>query len=102
VITLLAAAHPTAYAAAVEVLAAIPNPGQGTPPPGSGGITTVLGWVAWVVFACCVGGLLMVAGKMALEHSRGGHMEMSGGVVKVIVAAIIAGSASGIIGAVLV
>lgn len=86
----------------VDVLAAVPNPGQGTPPPGSAGLLTLLGWVAWGVFACCVGGLLITAGRMALAHRRGEGVEVSGGVVTVLIATVIAGSASLIVGAVLV
>lgn len=89
-------------ASAVDVLAAVPNPGQGSPPPGSAGLLTILGWVAWGVFACCVGGLLMVAGRMALAHRRNEGIEVSGGVVTVLGATVIAGSAAAIVGAVLV
>lgn len=92
----------SANLAALDVLAAIPDPGQGEAPPGSDGFLTVLGWAAWVVFGLCVAGLLVVAGKMAIEHNRQGHVEVTGGVVKVLAAAVIAGSASAIIGAVLV
>lgn len=89
-------------ALAVAVLAAPPDPGQGVAPPGSAGLITLLGWVAWGVFACCVGGLLITAGRMALSHRRGEGVEVSGGVVSVLIATVIAGSASAIVGAVLV
>jgi hypothetical protein len=89
-------------AAAVDVLAAIPNPGQGTPPPGSGGLLTILGWAAWCVFAVIVGGVLIQAGRMGLAHRRGEGVEVTGGLVVALVAAVIAGSASAIVGAVLV
>jgi hypothetical protein len=88
--------------AAYDVLAAVPNPGQGTPPPGSGGLLTILGWIAWCVFAAIVAGVLMVAGRMAMAHRRGEGIEVSGGLVLTLAAAVIAGSASLIVGAVLV
>jgi hypothetical protein len=87
---------------AVDVLAAVPNPGQGTAPPGSQGLLTILGWAAWCVFGVIVAGLLIVAGRMALAHRRGEGAEVSGGIVLVLAAAVIAGSASAIVGAVLV
>jgi hypothetical protein len=88
-------------AAAVTVLAAPPDPGQGTPPPGSGGITTMLGWVAWVVFALCVVGVLIVAGTMAVAHRRGSGGEHASSLGWVLGACIVAGSASAIVGGVL-
>jgi len=87
--------------AAYDVLA-VPDPGQGTAPPGSGGLLTILGWGAWCVFAVIVGGVLMVAGRMAMAHRRGEGVEVSGGLVLTLAAAVIAGSAAAIVGAVLV
>lgn len=76
----------------------VPDPGQGTPPPGSAQITTVLGWVAWIVFACCVGGVLFCAGKMAVSHRRGEGGEHATGLAYTLGACIVAGSASAIVG----
>jgi hypothetical protein len=87
---------------AADVLAVIPNPGQGSAPPGSGGVMKILGWCAWIVFGAIVAGVLMVAGRMALAHRRGEGVEVSGGLVMTLAAAIIAGSASALVGAVLV
>jgi hypothetical protein len=35
---------------------AVPDPGQGVAPPGSGKLLTILQWTAWGVFALCVAG----------------------------------------------
>lgn len=45
-----------------------PTPVQ---PPGTQGLTTLLGWVAWGVTLLCVLGVLLVAAKMAVSHRRG-------------------------------
>ena len=52
------------------VLLDVVNPGTGTQPPGTQGIVTVMGYVAWVVCALCVAGVLLVAGRMALHQDR--------------------------------
>lgn len=88
------------HALAVTVLA-VPDPGQGTAPPGSGGITTILSWAAWVVFALCVVGVLSVAGAMAVAHRRGSGGEHASSLGWVLGACIVAGSASAIVGGVL-
>lgn len=77
---------------------AVPNPGQGTAPPGADKITTVLGWVAWGVFALCVAGVLFCAGKMAVSHRRGEGGEHATGLAYTLGACIVAGSASAIVG----
>ncbi|WP_028709597.1 hypothetical protein [Propionicicella superfundia] len=41
-------------------------------PPGSGGILTILSWVKWLCFAVAIAGVLIVGGRMAISHRRGG------------------------------
>ena len=48
----------------------IPAP-TGIQPPGTEGLTTILGWIAWGVTFLCVVGVFLVAGKMAFSHRRG-------------------------------
>ena len=76
----------------------IPNPGFGTPPPGSGGIMTILGWIAWAVTAACVGGILVGAIRMAISIRRGEFAEHAMGLGTVLFACILGGSAFGIVG----
>jgi hypothetical protein len=80
------------------LLVLAPNPGAGTPPPGAAKITTVLGWLAWLVFAACVAGILFCAGKMAVNHRRGEGAEHAAGLAYTLAACIVAGSASAIVG----
>ena len=82
------------------VAAAIPDPGQGLAPPGSGKFLTILQWFAWGVFAVCVGGVLYSAGRLALAHNQGGYGgQHQSGLIWTLVACVVAGSASLIVGA---
>ena len=81
---------------------AVVDPGQGAAPPGSGHLTTLVSYVAWGVTALCVVGVLIAAGKMAVAHHRGaGGGEHAAALGWVLVAAVIAGSASALVAAVI-
>ena len=78
----------------------IPDPGNGTAPPGSAKLLTILQWTAWGVFALCVGGVLIGAVKLFHAHQTGGvGSQQQTAIVWTLVACVIAGSASGIVGA---
>ena len=47
-------------------------------PPGTAGLMTVMGWVAWGVTFLCIIGVFLVAGKMAFSHRRGEGSEAVG------------------------
>lgn len=77
------------------------NPGTGTAPPGAGQLKTILSYLAWGVTATCVAGVLIASAKMAVSHHRGGGgSEHAGALAWVLVAAVVAGSASALVGAV--
>ena len=59
---------------------------------GSAQFLTVLSWCAWVLFVLCVAGVLIGA----VQLIRG---QQQAGLVWTLVACVIAGSASGIVGA---
>lgn len=84
---------------------AVIDPGQGTPPPGSDKITTLLSWVAWLVTAGCVAGVLYAGGKMAIagvgSSGYGGGGEHGKALGWVCAGCIVAGAASAIAGALL-
>ena len=80
---------------------AVVNPGQGKPPPGAGKGTLLLSWVAWCVFALCVAGVLISAAKLVQSHNQGyggGHQHVSS-LVWTMIGCVVAGSAAGIVGA---
>jgi hypothetical protein len=85
--------HQVAGAAAPNV----PDPGSGVAPPGAEKLLTLLKWVAWMVFALCVAGILLVAGRMAVMHQRGWGGEHATGLAWVLLACVLAGSASSIV-----
>jgi hypothetical protein len=84
-----------------SLLAAVPNPGQGIAPPGSGKLLTILQWTAWGVFALCVAGILISAAKLAHSHNQGygGANQHTTNLVWTLVASVIAGSTAAIVGA---
>lgn len=85
--TLAVLAAPPAYAAA-------PTPGQ-QQPPGTQGLTTMLGWGGWGVSFVCVAGILVVAAMMALKHRRGEGGGEAMGSLGWVLGACVLGSAAG-------
>jgi hypothetical protein len=74
--------------------AAAPTPGQ-QQPPGTQGLTTMLGWGGWLVSFVCVAGLLVVAAMMALKHRRGEGGGEAMGSLGWVLGACVLGSAAG-------
>ncbi|HEX2073186.1 MAG TPA: hypothetical protein VHF92_05320 [Geodermatophilus sp.] len=81
------------------VVQAVVDPGPGVAPPGAEGITTIVQWIAWTVLAVCVVGVLIVGGRMALAHRRGEGAEYAASLGYVLGGAVLVGSASGLIAA---
>lgn len=83
-----------------QIHTVIPNPAP-TAPPGSNGLTTILGWIMWIIFGLAVAAILIVAGKMMFDHNQGrGGGQAATGLIWVLAGSIVAAVASGIIGAV--
>jgi hypothetical protein len=78
---------------------AVVDPGQGVAPPGAEGIVTIVQWVAWTVLAVCVLGVLLVGARMAVAHRRGEGAEHAVSLAYVLGGAVLVGSASGLIAA---
>lgn len=74
--------------------AAAPTPGQ-QQPPGTEGLTTMLGWGGWGVSFVCVAGILVVAAMMALKHRRGEGGGEAMGSLGWVLGACVLGSAAG-------
>ncbi len=89
------------HATLTSVIAAVPNPGQGTQPPGSDGIVTIIKWAAWIGLAVCVLGVIIAGGSMAVASRRGEGGEHMSRLGWVLGGCIIIGAASGLVGAVL-
>lgn len=84
---------------AAGLLAQVPDPGSGIAPPGSEGLITILRWVAWIAFAVCVAGVMIAGAAMALGNRRGEGGEHAARLGWVLAGAIVIGSASGLVGA---
>ncbi len=80
------------------VLAAIPDPTQGTDPPGAAEFANLLHWIFWAVSLLCVAGVLICAGKMAIQHRHGEAGQHFGSLGMVLGACVLAGSASALVG----
>ena len=94
-----AAMTPSTHLITKVVLIDVVSPGTGVQPPGTQGIVTVMGYVAWVVCALCVTGVLLVAGRMALHHRQGIGGEHLSGLAWVLAACILVAAGSGVVGA---
>ncbi|MEU9509889.1 hypothetical protein AB0D32_26830 [Micromonospora sp. NPDC048170] len=81
----------------------VPNPGGGVAPPGvvSTNVLEILQWIAWFATAACVGGILYSAAKMALAHRRGDDTNVAQ-LGWVFAGCLLIGSASAIVGALIV
>ena len=66
-------------------------------PPGTEGLTTILGWIAWGVTFLCVVGVFFVAGSMAFAHRRGEGSEAVGKLGWVMGACILGASATSLV-----
>ncbi|RFU22990.1 hypothetical protein [Geodermatophilus marinus] len=82
-----------------DPIAAVVDPGTGIAPPGAEGVVTIVSWVAWTVLALCVLGVLLVGARMALAHRRGDGAEHAVSLGYVLGAAVLVGSASGLVAA---
>ena len=89
------------HATISSIIAAVPDPGRGSQPPGSGGIVTIIKWAAWIGLAVCVLGVIIAGASMAIASRRGDGGEHMSKLGWVLGGCIIIGSASGLVGAVL-
>ncbi len=81
----------------LKLLTAVPDPAPAQPP-GTEGLTAILGWVKWVALTVCVIGLIVAGALMAVQSRRGeggehvGKIGMAlGGVVVISAAASLVG-----------
>ena len=49
----------------------VPDPGNGTAPPGSEKFTDVLGWLKWVTLGIAVAGVMILGAKLTIDNNRG-------------------------------
>ena len=96
---LLATAHTAVLGVPTDVLAEVIDPGQGTAPPGSQGVVTIVSWVAWVAVALCVVGVIAAGVGMLFAGRRGDGGEHVKTLGYVLAGSIVIGGASALVGA---
>ncbi|GAB4082766.1 hypothetical protein GCU67_20290 [Modestobacter muralis] len=88
----------SANTAGLDVLAVI-DPGEGTAPPGSEGLVTIVNWVAWVAVGLCVVGVICAGVGMLFAGRRGEGGEQAVKLGWVMAGSIVIGGAAGLVGA---
>lgn len=82
-----------------DLLAAVPNPGQGKAPPGSTKFEDIISWAAYLALGVCVLGVIVAGAMMAISSRRGEGGEHMSRLGWVFAGCIVVGSASGLVGA---
>lgn len=59
-----------------------------------GELTTVLGWLMWLVIVLCAGSFLVAAGRLGLALRNGGETDGLRGLLLTAVVSVIAGAAA--------
>lgn len=81
----------------LDVLSAIAvDPAQ---PPGTEGIQTIIGWLAWIATALGVAGIIIVGVTMFFQNRRGEGGEAAGKLGWVLAGLVLITAASAIVGA---
>lgn len=58
----------------------VPDPGEGTAPPGFEGFTTIMGWGKWIAFGLLVMALIFAGVRMGIANRRGEGGEHAAGI----------------------
>lgn len=80
--------------ALLTVLTLVPLDIPGFTPTQPGGfdkVTTLLGYIAWIVIICCAIGFMIAAGKLGLALRNGGEVEGLKGLVLALVGTVLVG-----------
>jgi hypothetical protein len=77
----------------------VPNFGGGEAPPGSDKLLKIGRWVLWSVSAACVIGILMIGGKLAIQHNHGEMQQHGKAFGAALAGCVLVGASTGIAGA---
>ena len=75
----------------------VPNPGAGTPPPGSASFVLILSWAKYIALGICVAGFLGSGAQMAISNRRGEGGEHASRLGWIFFGSIVVGSAVGFV-----
>jgi hypothetical protein len=76
----------------------LPNP-PAVQPPGTGGLVTLLSWLKWGGFAAAIAGIIAGAIMMMISSRRGEGGEHGKQIGIVLIAVILVGASTGLVGA---
>lgn len=79
-----------------STLTQIPDPAP-VQPPGTGGITTAIGWIKWIGFAMAAVGIIFVAIRMFFSSHRGEGGQHVGALGWILGGVILIGAGAGIV-----
>ena len=80
-----------------EAAFALPNPDP-IQPPGTEGLTSIMGWVKWVALAVCIIGLMAAGALMAINSRRGEGGEHAGKIGMALGGVIVISAAGSLVG----
>lgn len=85
------------YAAQILPRAEVPDPGA-EQPPGTEGISTILGWLKWGGLSVCIAGLMIAGALMAIKSQRGDGGDTTGRIGMALVGVIIISAGASLVG----
>ncbi len=77
----------------VDTLAAVPNPGEGSAPPGFARFNDIMGWVKWIALGILVMALMAAGVRLAVAGRTGDGGEHVSGIGRALGGAIIVSAA---------
>lgn len=77
----------------VDALAAVPNPGDGSAPPGFGKFNDIMGWVKWIALGILVMALMAAGVRLAVAGRTGDGGEHVAGIGRALGGVIIVSAA---------
>ena len=82
---------------ALRILTGVPDPAP-VQPPGTEGLSAILGWAKWVALAVCVLGLIAAGALMAVQSRRGEGGEHLGKIGMALGGVVVISAASALVG----
>ena len=83
----------TVLTSALDLLAAVPNPGNGTAPPGFDKFETMLGWVKYLALGVLIVSLIIAGAKLGFSESHSGGGREAAAVGRTLLGVIIVSGA---------
>lgn len=89
--------------AALDVVTAalpleVPNPGDGTAPPGAAKFRDIMGWAKWLAFGVCIIALFVAGAMLGFGGRTGEGGEHAARVGRVLVGVVLVSAATALVG----